>query len=239
MRYFILLLLLALHLPLTVLADNPMRFLNDGIINYAEGNTTPVQISLLPFPFFMRLYGSNVNVCGLNIGLWAVQESHVTGVSLTAIGHVDTFKGFALGGYLDHNNSHGFDLSLLSTKTYNYGLSVGLVEYAHDNLGMQVALVNLTIGRPNYFTWKVRGNLGTQFGLINLADGVDCVRDEKAEYKEFKIIKVERKNFLQIGLINTANHGWQFGLFNYNKNSICPYSVFFNYSPPPDASPMT
>lgn len=238
MRYFILLSLLALHLPLTVLADYPMKFLDNGIINYVEGNTTPLQISILPFPFFMRLYGSSVYVCGLNTGIWAI-EGNVKGGSFTVIGHSNDFKGFALGGILDHDYSHGFDLSLLSTKTYNYGLSVGLMEYAHNNAGMQAALLNSTVGNSYEVTWKVRGNLGTQLGLINLANGTDCVRDKQAEYKEFKIIKVERKNFLQIGLINTANHGWQFGLFNYNKNSICPYSVFFNYSSPPDTSPIT
>jgi len=106
------------------------------------------------------------------------------------------------------------------------GVSVQGVGLNSEMVGFQLGAVNF----QNYFcgldlavVTGARENHGCQIGVVNLsgqsAPAMDGVTTEPPS-----------ANGVQIGLVNSTTNGFQFGLFNYNAESVIPFTILFNYS---------
>lgn len=93
-------------------------------------------------------------------------------------------------------------ISQLSGK--HYGISAtALYSASGINYGIAISPINLAIE-----------NRGIQAGMIN-----------------YILSFGETVNFLQIGLFNYAENGFQIGLLNHNPNALIPWMPLFNYAP--------
>ena len=171
---------------------------------------TPLQIMLCPHVSYCFLFGRNKAVCGLNLGFWTFQGT-VSGVTLSLLSNDWYVRGLAL--------------SLASWSRNKTGVSVSLVQMSENNRGVMIGLCNL----PSPVTG--RNNRGIQLGIVNIWN-TDYCPPLKAERPEHSIPE-RGYSFMQAGVVNIANNGWQIGLFNYNANSIFPYTILLNYSPEP------
>ena len=106
------------------------------------------------------------------------------------------------------------------------GVSVQGFGFNSEMVGFQLGAVNF----QNYFcgldlavVTGARENHGCQIGVVNLsgqsAPAMDGVTTEPPS-----------ASGVQIGLVNSTTNGFQFGLFNYNSESVIPFTILFNYS---------
>ena len=118
--------------------------------------------------------------------------------------------GLAAAGLMQINeNNYGIAIGLglgQGNKENNYGVAVGgLVQLSENNAGTSTGIWNCI----------PKKNTGLQIGVLNTASEAD-----------------EKENSCQIGLINiTGGKGKvvQFGLFNYAKDGILPFTLFVNF----------
>ena len=92
------------------------------------------------------------------------------------------------------------------------GLHVGLGTFQRYFCGVNVALVT--------GAWE---NHGLQIGLVNLsgASAPACGSQD---------VNPPAARGVQFGLFNSTTNGFQFGLLNYNAESVVPWMILFNYS---------
>lgn len=174
-----------------------------------------LQLCLVPG---IQIFRNDIDVYGLSLGLITTYDFYVD---------IYTLSTNAATWY---RNNYGLSASLLNKSRNNYALNLSVYSSIQHNMGLGISGL-CGISAMNYglliapFNVIQCENRGVTAGVLNLA-----VSDYPLGIIGRKCR--ERGNFMQIGVVNIANHGWQFGLFNYNKNSILPYSILFNYSAP-------
>ena len=141
----------------------------------------------------------NKNNYGVAIGLGLGQRNEENNYGLAAAGLAQ----------INNENNYGIAIGLglvQGNKENNYGVAVGgLVQLSKNNAGTSTGIWN----------WILKKNTGLQIGVLNTASEAD-----------------EKENSCQIGLINiTGDKGkvMQFGLFNYAKDGILPFTLFVNF----------
>lgn len=106
------------------------------------------------------------------------------------------------------------------------GVSVQGFGFNSEMIGFQIGTVNF----QNYFcgldlavVTGARENHGCQVGVVNLSG-------ESAPAMDGVTTEPPSAEGVQIGLVNSTTNGFQFGLFNYNAESVIPFTILFNYS---------
>lgn len=92
------------------------------------------------------------------------------------------------------------------------GFQVGVLHFQNYFCGLDLAVVT-----------GARENHGCQIGAVNLSG-------ESAPALDGKDAEPPSADGVQIGLFNCATSGFQFGVFNYNAESVIPFTILFNYS---------
>ncbi len=136
-----------------------------------------------------------------------LQLSFVPGLSLFSS---DTpVYGISFGGPLViQEKVYGLNLSLLGAMAnHNAGIMMAPVNLYSENFGVSVGMVNIA----------VHDYSGVQLGVCNWDRSLRC-------------------GGVQLGVVNFAVNGWQFGLLNFNRNpkAWLPFTILFNYSPVPE-----
>ncbi len=148
-------------------------------------------------------------VYGTYITLWSKPDYRVNvkgiGVGSLAM-HPKQLYGVSLSPYIDAEDIRGLAVSLGLCCPIIYGTSFGIWTDIKENYGFCSSIVNLS-----------RENNGVLMGLCNIMR-----RDDENN--------IDSKNSVQFGLVNIASDGCQIGLFNYNPNSVIPFTLLFNYS---------
>lgn len=93
------------------------------------------------------------------------------------------------------------------------GLQLGVATFQRYFIGLNVAAVT-----------GARENHGLQIGLVNLSGASAPAMGADAESP------VPEARGVQFGLVNCTTNGFQFGLLNYNAESVIPVMILFNYS---------
>jgi hypothetical protein len=156
----------------------------------------------------------NKNIYGLATGIWS-KAADLQGIQFNAVNLARELNGVQLGlvGIIDAPDEEA-----------STGVQWNLFYNAADTLfGFQSGLVNLG-GRMN----------GTQLGLVNVADqGVQfgLVNFFNSPRTLEGLDSYQSDAHVQVGIYNHSNHeAFQFGVLNYNKNSLIPYFILFNFS---------
>ena len=92
------------------------------------------------------------------------------------------------------------------------GLQLGVATFQRYFIGLNVAAVT-----------GARENHGLQIGLVNLSGAAAPAMGAGDE-------AVPEARGVQFGLVNCTTNGFQFGLLNYNAESVIPLMILFNYS---------
>lgn len=92
------------------------------------------------------------------------------------------------------------------------GLQLGIATFQRYFIGVNVAAVT-----------GARENHGLQIGLVNLSG-------ESAPAMGAGNEALPAARGVQLGLVNYTTNGFQFGILNYNAESVFPFMIFFNYS---------
>lgn len=109
---------------------------------------------------FSLLYGSNVSVRGLDIGLVAHNSGGMSkGLQGSLVGLIDgdfmgwqtglvsvtsgEFTGFQSGGYNQIDRGEAFQLGWVNRARDVSGLQIGLVNHAQNMYGVQIGLINI------------------------------------------------------------------------------------------------
>ena len=92
------------------------------------------------------------------------------------------------------------------------GLQLGVATFQRYFIGLNVAAVT-----------GARENHGLQIGVVNLSGAAAPAMGAGDE-------AVPAARGVQLGLINCTTNGFQFGLLNYNAESVIPLMILFNYS---------
>lgn len=153
---------------------------------------------------YMMLFSPNVEVRGLNIGLQSVNNSR--GLSIALSQEAEKAAGLTVAPLLITGESCLFHLSLFGHVFSNKALAIGIYNKSNCNHFLQIGCFNNA----------TRTSIG-QIGVWNIGPG----RKDN-----------DGRSAFQIGFMNSADSGLQIGLFNYNKNSLLPYTLLFNYSSP-------
>lgn len=176
---------------------------------------TPVQIGVWPFSWGIQLFPSGVSVYGVAVGLPAYRVNTLYGLKAAPVAIQNMNYAFGCSVVDFSARNYGFTLALYAVSLRNNALQTGAVnDCAIANNGVMLGVVNLAAGKRRK---------GSVKNIVLYQDDINLQNDEARQ---------PIKNSVQIGVVNLANHGWQLGLFNYNQNSILPYTVLFNYSSP-------
>jgi hypothetical protein len=95
---------------------------------------------------FSLIYGKNVNVTGLDLGLVNYSTGHQSGLQFGGVNLVDGgFLGAQLGLVgITKGNFQGFQWSAVNVHQAHFnGLQIALVNYAATLKGLQVGLINI------------------------------------------------------------------------------------------------
>jgi len=106
----------------------------------------------------------------------------------------------------------GVSIQGVGLNSETIGLQLGVVTFQNYFCGANLALVT-----------GARENHGLQVGLVNLSGGAAPAMDGQDT-------EPPAAAGVQFGLVNCTTTGFQFGLFNYNADSIIPVTLLFNYS---------
>lgn len=212
--------LISLGLPVQYYNGSNYGLAAAGLIQMNDDNNYGVATGLMQI--------NNDNNYGLAAaGLAQINDDNNYGVAIglgLGLGNKNNY-GVAMGGLVQMNNSnygiavggleqcndnnYGIAIGLglvQGNKENNYGVAVGgLVQLSENNAGTSTGIWN----------WIPKKNTGLQIGVLNTASEAD-----------------EKENSCQIGLINiTGGKGKvvQFGLFNYAKDGILPFTLFVNF----------
>lgn len=106
------------------------------------------------------------------------------------------------------------------------GVSIQGLGFNGETVGLQFGFITF----QNYFCGVdfalltgARENRGLQIGLLNLSgNAAPSMSDEALEPPAARGV--------QFGLLNCTTNGFQFGVFNYNAESLIPFTILFNYS---------
>ncbi|MBS1368582.1 MAG: hypothetical protein HPZ91_01385 [Lentisphaeria bacterium] len=93
------------------------------------------------------------------------------------------------------------------------GLQLGVATFQRYFIGLNAAVVT-----------GARENHGLQVGLVNLSGAAAPAMGADED------TPVPAARGVQIGLFNGTTNGFQFGLLNYNSESVIPLMILFNYS---------
>ena len=111
---------------------------------------TPIQIFSEDTPIsgfrFNLIYGKNVSVKGLDLGLINHTTSSLSkGVQMGFIGLVDSdFVGWQYNSVnVTKGNFEGFQWGIVNYAKYANGFQLGIVNYAESMKGLQIGLVNI------------------------------------------------------------------------------------------------
>jgi len=81
----------------------------------------------------------------------------------------------------------------------------------------------------------LRARMGNTYGMSFCVVNVSSICSEIVTFAFLNKAEPYRgQTPVQVGAINVTEHGWQLGLFNYNKNSWIPFTMIFNFSPTPE-----
>ncbi|MPN46619.1 hypothetical protein SDC9_194210 [bioreactor metagenome] len=127
-------------------------------------------------------------------------------------------------------------VQLFDSRCDVYGFSFGLISFAQKSVyGISCSAIaggvekNAGIKICPFFG-RSEKNYGVSFSLFDDASinkGLMAgVITQTASEKE------DGHEGMQIGLVNSANYGFQIGLLNHNKNSLVPWMILVNYSSP-------
>ena len=169
----------------------------------AKLDYTIFQLSLWDYDYMM-LFSPNGEVRGLNIGIQSMNSSK--GVSISCSQEAESVAGITVVPLLLTEESSLFHLTLFGHVLSNKALAIGIYNRSYYNHFLQIGC----------FNDATRTSIG-QIGIWNQGPG----RKDNSGRSAF-----------QIGFMNSADCGLQIGLFNYNKNSILPYTLLFNFSSP-------
>ena len=169
----------------------------------AKPDYTIFQFSLWDYDNMM-LFSPNEEVRGLNIGIQSMNSSK--GISISCSQEAESVAGITVVPLLLTEESTLFHLTLFGHVLSNKALAIGIYNRSYYNHFLQIGC----------FNDATRTSIG-QIGVWNLGPG----RKDGCGRSAF-----------QIGFMNSADCGLQIGLFNYNKNSILPYTLLFNFSSP-------
>jgi len=221
------LLALTLFITLSSQADpGPFGRICKGYFSSHNNHFTVFQFGIIPG---IQLYDSDwIPVYGMSIGtVWIYSTTRMYGLRFSPFSYQEKSYALALSMWDVTDHNYGPVLALCSSQSKNYGMATSLYNRPQENYGLSCAMVNdLRIS-----------NSGVLLGLVNIAQG-QYTREQpsKSSPQIPHLIKSPPqtpkpiKNNVQLGLINIANHGWQFGIMNYNKDSVVSYMVFCNYS---------
>lgn len=186
---------------------------------------TPIQIGVVGNLFDTdNVYGfsfalpvsSNKNNYGIAAGIWGRSKTHY-GMQCNIINLAEELGGLQIGLFGIIKVADGSDLG-------SSGVQLNLFSNTSEALlGFQSGFVNQS-GRLN----------GGQLGLVNIADqglqfGMVNVLNSPKIGKGFDSHQTDAR--IQIGIYNHSNSGsFQFGVINYNKNSLIPVFLLFNFS---------
>lgn len=92
------------------------------------------------------------------------------------------------------------------------GLQLGLINFQNYLCGLDLAV--LTGARENH---------GFQVGMVNLSG-------QSAPAMDGQDTEPPTAAGVQFGVVNCTTNGFQFGVFNYNAESVIPFTILFNYS---------
>lgn len=181
------------------------------------------------------LFGSNADVCGLDVSLAALERGQMVGVQVAGFTWaVQDVYGLQVGAVANvvRENVVGVQLGLVNADfgELNDGLAVGAVNYSLAYDGVQVAALNwnatvsagVQVGVGNYAAEEYAGGA---VGAVNLAGAmtgcqlgaVNCANDVTG---------------CQIGFVNATErlHGVQIGALNLVTESVLPIMVVVNAS---------
>ncbi|MFA6716852.1 MAG: hypothetical protein WC082_11450 [Victivallales bacterium] len=158
---------------------------------------------------------SNKNNYGLATGIWGRSADH-RGIQFNAVNLARELNGLQVGlvGVInapEEEESMGIQVNVLYNLSETlFGIQTGLVNQSGRLNGTQLGLVNVA-------------DQGIQFGLVNVfnsrrtLEGIDSYQSDAQ---------------VQVGLYNhsASQYSFQFGVLNYNKNSLIPYFPIFNFS---------
>lgn len=126
--------------------------------------------------------------------------------------------GLSVGAWIVSKKTYGFNVAVLTFIEQFSGMDLSVMGNSSVNNGVSIGLV--TGGKTNNFILAggltgTAGNNGVMIGIVN-------------------ICRADADSRLQFGVVNSASNGWQIGLVNYNRRSMIPWMILFNYSSPSD-----
>ena len=166
------------------------------------------------------------NNYGVATGLMQINNDNNYGLAAAGLAQKNNDNNYGIAIGLGQGNKNNYGLAaagLMQINENNYGIAIGLglgQGNKENNYGVAVGgLVQLSENNAGTSTgiWNCipKKNTGLQIGVLNTASEAD-----------------EKENSCQIGLINiTGGKGKvvQFGLFNYAKDGILPFTLFVNF----------
>ena len=142
--------------PIFTIFYSTLLFVCFASISYSQGE--PIQLSLFnPIQIvpeyqsvsgfrFNLIYGKNVNVTGLDLGLVNYTTGHQSGLQFGGVNLVDGgFLGAQLGFVgITKGNFQGFQWSAVNVHQAHFnGLQIAIVNYAATLKGLQLGLINI------------------------------------------------------------------------------------------------
>lgn len=164
------------------------------------------QLSFFDYDYMM-LFSPETEIRGINTGLQNVNSSK--GISVALSQEAESVAGLTIAPSLIAGESSLLHITLFGHVLSNKALAIGIYNKSYYNHFLQIGCFNDAI----------RTSIG-QIGVWNIGPG----RKDNDGLSAF-----------QIGFMNSADSGLQIGVFNYNKNSLLPYTILFNYSSPDKA----
>ena len=175
-------------------------------------------------------------------GVIQMVQKNNYGIAASPVQMSENNYGFAVGGLLQKNGENNYGIIMsgliqLGDGGKNHGIATGIVQLNSDreNHGISCGLIQIRPRGNNHgistgvlLQYSDR-NAGTDFGLCNITTentGLQIGVLNTASEAD------EKENSCQIGLINiTGGKGKvvQFGLFNYAKDGILPFTLFVNF----------
>jgi len=106
------------------------------------------------------------------------------------------------------------------------GVSIQGFGFNDETVGLQFGLItfqNYFCGADFALLTGARENRGLQVGVLNLSGNAAPSMSSEA-------LEPPAARGVQFGVINCTTNGFQFGVFNYNAESVIPLTILFNYS---------
>ncbi|MDD5727565.1 MAG: hypothetical protein PHV59_03285 [Victivallales bacterium] len=158
---------------------------------------------------------SNKNNYGLATGIWGRSAKHC-GIQFNAVNLANELNGLQVGlaGIIsapEEEASTGVQLNVFYNLSETlFGIQGGLVNQSGRLNGTQLGFVNIA-------------DQGVQFGVVNVFNSRRMLEGMNSYQSDAQV---------QVGLYNhSANRStFQFGVLNYNKDSLIPYFPIFNFS---------